>query len=155
MKMTRADHPLTYEPACDDDFDALAQLRIAAMRESLEAVGRFDPDRARERLRSGFRPQDTHHIALSGVRVGFYALTRHPDHWSLDHLYLHPAHAGHGVGSQVLATICARADLAGMPLHVGALRGSRSNRFYASHGFVTTSEDAYDLYYVRHPRPAS
>lgn len=151
--MTQADSPLTYEQACDADFDALARLRIAAMRESLEAVGRFDPERARERLRAGFRPQDTQHIVLSGARVGFFTLTRHDAHWSLDHLYLVPAQAGRGTGSRVMTEITRRADPARMPIQVGALRGSRSNHFYVLHGFRMTSEDTYDIYYVRDPHP--
>ncbi|MCY0386839.1 GNAT family N-acetyltransferase [Robbsia sp. Bb-Pol-6] len=151
----QAHPPLTYEPACDDDFDALAQLRIAAMRESLEAVGRFDPERARARLRAGFRPQDTRHVVLSGKRVGFYALTQRRDHWALDHFYLHPEQTGHGLGSRVLADIARRADLAGMPVRLGALRGSRSNGFYAARGFVVTGEDEYDIHYVRQPHAGS
>jgi len=146
---------IAYEQACDADFDALARIRIAAMRESLEAVGRFDPERARERLRAGFRPQDTQHIVLSGARVGFFALTRHHAQWSLDHLYLVPEQSGQGTGSRVMAEINRRADTAGALLKVGALRGSRSNRFYASHGFRIASEDTYDIYYVRDPQPVS
>ena len=46
------------------DFDELASLRIAAMRESLERVGRFDPERARERLRATFDPMHTHGIVV-------------------------------------------------------------------------------------------
>ncbi len=33
------------------NFDELVAIRITAMRDSLERVGRFDPERARERLR--------------------------------------------------------------------------------------------------------
>ena len=41
---------LTMRKACESDFEALVALRIAAMRDSLERVGRFDEKRARERL---------------------------------------------------------------------------------------------------------
>jgi len=42
---------LTFVGVTLADFDELAALRIAAMRESFESVGRFDPERSRERLR--------------------------------------------------------------------------------------------------------
>ncbi|VVE84806.1 GNAT family N-acetyltransferase [Pandoraea sputorum] len=41
---------LTFSPTTQSDADLLASLRIAAMRESLERIGRFDPQRARERF---------------------------------------------------------------------------------------------------------
>ena len=37
-----------------EDFEALLALRMAAMRPSLEAMGRFDPARARERFAGQF-----------------------------------------------------------------------------------------------------
>jgi len=36
--------------------EALVAIRIAAMRESLERIGRFDRQRARERFLAGFDP---------------------------------------------------------------------------------------------------
>ena len=41
---------LNLTPALDTDAPALAELRVAAMRDSLLRVGRFDPQRARLRL---------------------------------------------------------------------------------------------------------
>jgi hypothetical protein len=41
---------VTFEQALATDAEALVQLRIAAMRESLEHLARFDPVRARERF---------------------------------------------------------------------------------------------------------
>jgi hypothetical protein len=43
-------------PAAASDRESLVLIRIEAMRESLERIGRFDPARARERLESGFVP---------------------------------------------------------------------------------------------------
>lgn len=45
---------VTFETVLESDFEELVDFRMAAMRESLERVGRFDPTRARERLRSTF-----------------------------------------------------------------------------------------------------
>ena len=43
--------------AIDTNAEALARLRIDAMRERLEKIGRFDLVRAREQFLSTFEPQ--------------------------------------------------------------------------------------------------
>ena len=57
-------------PATEFDAEELVLLRIAAMRESLERIGRFDPARVRERFLAGFSALDTKHIMSDGKRVG-------------------------------------------------------------------------------------
>ena len=86
-----AEPALRYPAVSEADFEDLLALRIAAMRESLERLGRFDPERARSRLQATFRPEYTWAIELEGKRVGFYALRPDGDGLRLDHLYLHPS----------------------------------------------------------------
>lgn len=133
------------------DFDRLADLRVAAMRESLERVGRFNPERARERLRSTFSPEHTRVIIFQGERVGFYAARPSPDGLILEHLYVHPDFQGRGIGRAILKRLFAEADQLSTPITVGALRESASNRFYLRHGFEKTGESEWDIYYVRRP----
>ena len=66
-------------------------------------------------------------------------------------LYILPEHQGQGIGATVLRDFFTSADAQGMPVRLGALRGSDSNRFYSRHGFVQTSEDEWDIYYARQP----
>lgn len=131
------------------DFEELAALRIAAMRASLEQVGRFDPERARERLRKSFHPEHTQFILLDGQRIGFYTFRPADDGWHLDHFYIHPDWQSRGVGSVVMRRLLAQADDSRRAIHLGALRESASNRFYQRHGFTQTAEDEWDIYYVR------
>jgi len=154
---------LRFTPAAEADFEALLALRIEAMRDSLERLGRFDPDRARERLRGTFRPECTWHIEACGERVGFYCLRPDGDGFRLDHLYVHPSAQGRGLGGQVLRRILRDADRRRAKVTLSALRGSDSNRFYRRHGFVPTGEGEWDIDYVRDyvpvdlhddPRPA-
>lgn len=141
--------PITFSAASTADGDALAELRVEAMRESLERVGRFDPVRARVRFLSGFSPECTRHIEFNGERIGFFVVKRHDYGLLLDHLYVHPRHQSKGVGAAVLNRVFAEADAAGLQVRVGALRGSKANRFYARHGFVQVEQGEYDNYYVR------
>jgi GNAT superfamily N-acetyltransferase len=138
-----------FTSVADADFEELADMRVAAMRESLERLGRFDPVRARERLRSSFRPEHTRFIEFEGAKVGFYALSPSPEGLRLDHLYVHPRYQNRGIGGVVLRTICAEADQRGLAVLVGALKESASNRFYQRHGFAMASESEWDNYYVR------
>lgn len=143
---------LDFATATEQDADALVALRIAAMRDSLERVGRFDPVRARDRFLAGFAPQYTQHILLSGQRIGFYVLKPEGAGLLLDHLYIQPGHQGLGAGAAVLAHLFAQADAQGLVLRVGALRESDSNRFYLRHGFVMVEQGEFDNYYVRTAR---
>jgi GNAT superfamily N-acetyltransferase len=140
---------VSLEPAVPGDFEALVAIRIAAMRESLERIGRFDPSRARERFRSGFSPQHTQHIVCTGQRVGF-VVVKPQDHclW-LDHLYIKPEQQRRGIGAQVLRLVFTRADSMRTPVKVGALRESESNEFYVRHGFSLVEQGEFDNYYVR------
>lgn len=143
---------IKFAAVSDDDFEELLALRIAAMRESLEAVGRFNPDRARERLRKSFCPEQTAFIVVDGQRIGFYTFRPADDGcFQLDHLYVHPDFQSRGIGSEVLRYLLALADASQTAVSLGALRDSPSNRFYQRHGFVQTAEDEWDIYYLRTP----
>ena len=138
---------LEYHPVCVDDAAPLAALRVAAMRPSLEAVGRFDPTRARQRFLDKFVPQATTKLVSNGQLIGFYVLIEEPDHFWLDHLYLLPAFQGHGYGQQVVARIKALARARQFSIHLCALRDSPANGFYQQQGFQLRYEEEWDLYY--------
>jgi GNAT superfamily N-acetyltransferase len=145
--------PLSLAAASDDDFEALLSLRMAAMRESLQRLGRFDPQRARERLSRAFEPAHTRHILLGAERVGFVVVlpvpAQAPDHLVLDHLYIAPPSQGQGVGSWVMAQVLAEADRLDLPVRVTALKLSDANRFYQRHGFELQHTSDWDLHYLR------
>ncbi|WP_248749812.1 GNAT family N-acetyltransferase [Pseudomonas sp. MWU15-20650] len=145
--------PVIWVVAQPSDVDHLVAIRIEAMRESLERVGRFDPVRARERFLSGFEAQNTHYIEVSGERVGFVVVKHHHNELLLDHLYVTPSAQGSGIGSAVLMQIFKEADAAALPVKVGALKESASNRFYTRHGFQFVESSEFDNYYVRQSVP--
>ena len=140
---------LSLAPAYDDDFEALLSLRMAAMRESLQRLGRFDPQRARERLSRAFEPAHTRHILQAGERVGFVVVLPRMDHLVLDHLYVAPPAQGQGIGSWVMAQVLDEADRLGLSVRVTALKLSDANRFYQRHGFELQHTSEWDAHYVR------
>jgi len=140
---------ISLAPACNADLEGLITLRVEAMRESLERVGRFDPVSAGERLRASFCADRTRHILAAGERVGFVVVKPQADGLLLDHLYVRPTLQGQRIGTHVLAMVFAEADALGLAIHVGALKESDSNRFYLRHGFSHASVGEWDVYYVR------
>ena len=142
---------LSFSSTDSSDADVLVDIRIAGMRESLERIGRFNPQRARERLLAPFVPSLCRFIDVDGARVGFILIRPQEDHWLLDHLYILPNHQGKGIGAAVLRDVYKDVDAHHMEIRLGALRGSDSNRFYQRHGFLQISEAEWDIYYVRKP----
>ena len=160
-------------PVTLDDADELATLRVTAMRESLERIGRFDPERARARFLSAFTPSNTQHIELAGERVGFVVVVvsagagagagagggagagagAGAEGVELAHLYIRPESQNQGIGAAVLRKIFAAADRLELPLRVTALRESAANRFYTNHGFVLFNQSEFDNHYQRAPEP--
>lgn len=135
---------LTFAPATADDAETLADLRAAAMRPSLEAVGRFDPERARRRLLDRFDPSQTWKILRDGRLIGFFALLRRSDCFYLDHLYVDARAQGSGAGAAVVAHAKKAAAAAGLPLRLTALNDSPASAFYRAQGFHEIDRDALD-----------
>jgi GNAT superfamily N-acetyltransferase len=143
--------PPNLVPVREEDFEDMLVIRIAALRESLERLGRFDPQVARARLSAGFMPQYMHHIEVDGSRAGFVTLRPMPSAETptlkLEHLYLLPSAQGQGVGSWVLQWAKAQAQSAKSDIALSALQDSDANRFYLRHGFVKTGESDFDIDY--------
>jgi ribosomal protein S18 acetylase RimI-like enzyme len=137
--------------AVAEDLEAILALRLAAMRESLERLGRFDPVRVRERFASVFDPRLTRHIVVDGERVGVIVVRPEGDALLLNDLYLQPAAQGRGIGAAALAQVFAEADARSVPLRVSALRDSDANRFYRRHGFKPVGQTEFDNHYLRAP----
>lgn len=140
---------LSLQSVSNDDFEAMLALRIDAMRPSLERVGRFSPERSRERLAAGFVAPYMHHIVLDeDKRIGFVTLKPEgADALRLDHLYLRTGFQGLGIGEWALEWAKTRACEQGLDIKVTALVQSDANRFYLRHGFVLESEEGVDLHY--------
>jgi GNAT superfamily N-acetyltransferase len=130
-------------PVADADFEAMLSLRIEALRESLERLGRFNPEVARARLRSQFRPEWMRHLVVDGERVGYFTVEPRDGELRLHHLYLKPAAQGRGVGAWVIDHLKEQ----GRPITLAALRESRANGFYRRHGFKVVDGQDFDIEY--------
>lgn len=144
---------LSFRPARDQDANDLADLRMRAMRPSLEAVGRFDSARARNRFLTTFITADTTLILVQNERAGLFVLRRRPQELYLDHLYIDQRYQGRKIGQQVIERLKDEARAACLPIRLMALKGSPANQFYLSCGFTFVTEDAFDTSYEWWPEP--
>ena len=141
----------TTTAAIPEDAERLADLRVAAMRPSLEAVGRFDLHRARVRFLDGFSPEQTQIILFDGTLAGFAVVREAVDHLYLDHLYVLPEYQGLKIGRAVIHDLQRRAQSVSLPVRLMALQGSPANAFYRRCGFHLRSSDAFDNHYEWRP----
>lgn len=136
-----------WQAASAEEFEALHQLRLTAMRPSLQAVGLYDPVRSRARFAGRFCPEVTRWIVWQGQRIGFTAMRHEEGGCYLDHLYVLPAAQGQGGGSWALQALQQEAAAQERAITLCALRDSPANHFYQRHGFVQTGEDEWDIWY--------
>jgi len=129
------------------DFEKLVEIRIRAMKPSLEKVGRFDKTRATERFRKSFLPEKTT-IAFDGKDIlGFYMITLDDKILFLNHLYIDPKFQGKGIGTALLKQVKNIAVENNMSIELEALKESKSNSFYVSNGFTKVGESEFDNIY--------
>jgi GNAT superfamily N-acetyltransferase len=142
----------SFAPAHDTDFERLFEIRLLAMRPSLERIGRFDRERAHARFRASFRPAHTRLILdPAGQLIGCVAFGPDDGALLLEHFYLVPEAQGRGVGSAILRRLTGEADAAAKTVRLDVLRGSDAQRFYRRHGFAETHRDEFDIYLERLP----
>lgn len=139
--------------ASQEDFDRLFYLRIAAMRESLERIGRFDERRAFERFRSSFQPEHTQLIMVDDALAGCVAMKPAENGLLLEHFYLYPSFQSRGLGAAILARLLTEADAVRQPVRLSVLQQSDAERFYKRFGFIETAQDERDVYLERPSRP--
>ncbi|MCR9071366.1 MAG: GNAT family N-acetyltransferase [Alphaproteobacteria bacterium] len=139
---------LRFSPASPVDIDRLVALKIAVMRGELERLGRYTPERARDRFLAGFSPHATRLINIDGDFAGCVTVHDRGDHIEIEHLYLPPESQGAGLGRRVMERLMKEAAAAAKPIRLTVLNGSPANRFYKRLGFVETNRDAIDINYV-------
>lgn len=137
-----------FHPARADQADQLADIRVHSMQASLSAIGRFDPQRARDRLLATFNAANTTIITLQGEIIGFYVLRDETEAIYLDHLYLKQHNQGQGVGRRAMAHIQAIARQKHLPIRLNALINSPANAFYLANGFQFVECRDVDNFYI-------
>ena len=140
-----------FGPVTEADFEPLLALRTEVMREHLERVGRYTPERSRKMFRGHFDEPGTRLILRDGVRVGCVGFRRHDHEIRIDSFYLDRRLHGSGLGTTILKALLAEADATDLPVRLEVLNGSPADRLYLRHGFVKLREDEIESFYERLP----
>ena len=138
-----------FAPVSDADFEPLLALRIDVMREHLERVFRYDPERARRVFRQHFKEPGLRLILVGDVAIGCVGFRVGPETIKLDSFYLDRRHHNTGLGTAIMRVLLREADALRLPVQIEVLNGSKADRFYLRHGFVKLSEDAIEGTYER------
>lgn len=142
-----------YGETSEGHFEPLLALRIDVMREHLERVSRFSPERAREVFRGAFDRPGLRLILVDDEIAGCVAFRPGETSIQIDSFYLARHLQGRGLGAAILQSLLDDADALGKPATLSVLRGSPADRFYRRHGFEPVSEDDIERTYERAPRP--
>ncbi|MGD9880589.1 MAG: GNAT family N-acetyltransferase [Reyranella sp.] len=138
-----------FTPVSEADFEPLLEIRIEVMREHLERVFRYEPERARRVFREAFDEPGLRLIRLGEERIGCVGFRVGPSEIKLDSFYLAKRLHNSGLGTRILKTLLAEADTIGLPVRLEVLHGSPADRFYLRHGFVKIGEDDIEAEYER------
>lgn len=142
-------HNLRFSPATGDDFERLAHLRVITMRPSLEALGRFSPERARARFEGEFQPECTTLVFDEDKLIGCYAIIPKENQLYLGHFYLLPEYQSRGIGTLLLERAINVADRAQKDMVLIVLNQSPAQAFYAKFGFQVASSDEIETVMIR------
>lgn len=126
-----------------------AELRARAMRQSLEAVNRYDDVKVRRRLLDDYIIENTKSIYVENKLVGFYSTSSNERNKYINHIYLEPNECGKGYGTQIIDAIKST-DM--ITIRLNALKLSRANGFYLRNGFTKVDESEFDNIYEFDPK---
>jgi GNAT superfamily N-acetyltransferase len=131
------------------DFEPLLALRVEVMREHLERVGRFTPERSRRVFRGHFDEPGLRLILVDNERAGCVGFRDGPEFVTLDSFYLATRFQNAGLGSRIFKVLLAESDALGKPMRLEVLKQSPADRFYLRHGFVPIGEGEHDVKFER------
>jgi GNAT superfamily N-acetyltransferase len=128
----------SFRPATEADFDAVLALSIRAMREHLERIGRFDPERRRARMRLPFDAGILRIIEQDGTMAGCVGVLDRGGCVEIHSLFLDTGRQGAGLGAAVWRAILA--DHPGRVFRLEVVKESPARRFWERQGFVLYGE---------------
>lgn len=138
----------TLRPAETTDAEWLVGLKSRVLFADLHRLGRWDPERSRERTLRDFQTAGSRVILIDREPVGFVAVRGESDSLWIEKFYLEEQFQGRGIGGQVLRRVLSEfADH--RPFRINVLQGSAARALYERHGFEWESEDEIDVYLVR------
>jgi ribosomal protein S18 acetylase RimI-like enzyme len=139
---------LRLRDAKQDDLEICFAIAEGAMRAHIEKIhGTWDSAEERRKHLATFTPLTHKMVLVEEAVAGLVATEEFPTYIWLVKLYLLPQYRGHGVGSNVLQDLLARAHAQGKQVTLQVLKvNHRAQALYARHGFKVTHERLETLF---------
>jgi GNAT superfamily N-acetyltransferase len=137
---------ITFRPAQTEDLAFARSLYFETMRLIIERLFGWDQARQEKNFVGFFNLDEVRIITADARDVGW--IQERPDIASiyLGGLYVTPAVQRHGIGTQVLQGVLARAKNQSKVVTLSVVKINPALRFYQRHGFRITHEDEYKFY---------
>lgn len=126
--------------ATQDDKAFLWRLKVAAMREYVEAVYGWDEAEQYRFFEKGFRPEELRIIRLDGRDAGMYKFQVREEDLFLCRIEMLPELQGRGIGTTVIRGMIEEALKARKPLRLQVFKNNPAQRLYERLGFIKTGE---------------
>lgn len=136
-------------PATEADFEPVLALSIRVMREHLERIGRFDPERRRSRMRLPFDAGILRIIEQDGALAGCVGVLPRETWVEIHSLFLDTHAQRQGLGEAVFRAILE--EHPSRRFRIEVLKRSPARRFWERLGFVQYGEDETDWLMERAP----
>ena len=120
----------------------MLDLSIRCMRNHLERIGRFDPERRRARMRAHLDAGSLRLIERDSAALGCVGLYPRGARMELHSFFIEPALQGRGLGAKVFAALRAKHPSRGWWIEV--LKESPARHFWERQGFLVTGEQPFD-----------
>ncbi|MDJ0789694.1 MAG: GNAT family N-acetyltransferase [Myxococcota bacterium] len=141
-------------PGTPADWPHIARCHREAMGPHIEvAWGHFDAEAQRERLEASTDPTQHEIVLLEGRVIGCLWVRTHPDTLELVRLWILPEAQRRGIGGQLVARLCVRADAESLPVRLRVLCKNPARALYERHGFEVVGETETHFQMRRAPRP--
>jgi ribosomal protein S18 acetylase RimI-like enzyme len=129
-------------PAASTDYDFLYQLKVACLKEYVEATWGWDEEDQQLRFADRFDPAAIKIIVANGQDIGQLVLEDTGEELYLAGLYIDPAWQNKGLGRGIIQDVIAEANKAGRIVSLQVLRVNPAKRLYERLGFEVVGKTA-------------
>ena len=125
-------------PVIDADYEFLARLHEATMKETVSQIWGWDDERQAAYFREHWNTANRRVIVVDGLDAGVLEVERRPDAIWLANIEIAPEYQGRGLGSAIIRDLLTEARARGVPLTLQVNRVNRARALYERLGFVET-----------------
>lgn len=130
---------ITLRPARKADYAFAEALYLSSTRPLLTALGAWDEEGARTRLRAAFDRHPPLVICADGKKVGWVQVSVRPGAMHLHQIHLSEACRNRGIGTGLIGDIMRAARQADLPVTLNVIRGNPAVGLYERMNFVVVN----------------